>query len=107
MKIKGMRNIPTVQGLAHRAVPSNREQAVSELARQEHERARLQRELNLWLSKKEQTEQRLQAVQERIKQLEQALYESCSDSSQATRTEGSPSGEEKGKKNWREIPLEY
>jgi len=106
MKIKGLRNIPTTQGLAHRAVPSNREQTVNELARQEHARAGLQRELNLWLGKKEQTEQRLQAVQERIKTLEQSLYESLAGHSRAVKTGGVP-GDEETDKSFREIRLEY
>jgi len=104
MKIKGMRSVPTMQGLAHRAVPSNREQTVSELARQEHERARLQRERNLWNSKKEQTEQRLQAVEARIKLIEQALYETRP-AHQAKTGDAAEGSQEK--KNWREVPLEY
>ena len=44
--IKGMRNIPTIQGLRHRSLPTTREQTVAELARLEHEKVRLKRELN-------------------------------------------------------------
>lgn len=45
MRPKGLREIKTAQGIPGRASGSSREQAVAELARLEHERARLQREM--------------------------------------------------------------
>jgi chromosome segregation ATPase len=115
MKIKnlrGMRDIPTIQGLRHRAVPANREQAVSELARLEHEKARLERELKMWASNQQKTESRLQQVEARLALLEQVLNPPAADGSnkrtaiRRSRTDKSDNGEGEAQ-GWREVPLEY
>jgi chromosome segregation ATPase len=116
--LRGMRDIPTIQGLRHRSLPTTREQAVAEVARLEHEKARLKRELNLWLEHQERTEKQLQQVEERLIILQQILDETADDDStkpsgrgrakgrrrSATKEANNDEGEALG---WREIPLEY
>ncbi len=75
MGIKGMRDIPTAQGLTNRSVPATRVQVVVHLARAEHEKARLERELAMWVANQKQAERRLRRVLERIELLRGALNE--------------------------------
>jgi septal ring factor EnvC (AmiA/AmiB activator) len=109
---RGMRDIPTIQALRHRSLPTTREQTVAEVARLEHEKARLNRELNLWIDHQKRTEGQLQQVEERLAILQQILDETAAEGStkrakaRRARTErgDSSEGEERG---WQEIPLEY
>jgi len=116
-RTRGMRNIPTVQGLRHRSLPTTREQTVAELARLEHEKARLKRELNLWIDHQKRTEGQLQQVEERLTILQQMMDQTAGDDStkpsarrrakvgrSPTEEGDSREGEAQG---WREIPLEY
>ena len=120
MKVKrtrGMRNIPTIQGLRHRSLPTTREQTVAELARLEHEKVRLKRELKLWIDHQKRTQGQLQQVEERLAILQQMMDQTADDDStkpsaqRRTKTRRSPT--EKGDsregeaQSWREIPLEY
>ncbi len=110
--VKGMRDIPTIQGLRHRSVPTTREQAVTELARLEHEKARLERELNIWVSNQQKTAGRLQQVEERLALLEQILNPpAADDTAKRTAAHRSPTKEaDSGKgaaQGWREVSLEY
>jgi predicted nucleic acid-binding Zn-ribbon protein len=110
-RVRSMRDIPTVQGLRNRSVPASREQAVAEVARLEHEKARLERELDIWLVNQRNTEKRLRQVEERLAGLEQTLNPPDSDGAtkrqvRRTPTETAGGGEEEIQK-WREIPLEY
>ncbi len=68
-RTRGMRELMTIQGLAGRSVPNSREQVVAEQARLEHERARLERELQMWLDNGRRTGERLAAVNERLTML--------------------------------------
>jgi chromosome segregation ATPase len=109
-QLPGMRDIPTIQGLRNRAVPSTREQTMSELARLEHEKARLERELNMWLANQKKTQERIQQVQERVNLLQHVL----DDLSPKRRPASSPSSgeqtdeeEEQKAGKYREVPLEY
>ena len=61
-----MRDIPTIQGLKNRLMPDNREQIMSELSRLEHEKARIGREIEVWISNQKKAQSRLQGVQERV-----------------------------------------
>lgn len=74
MRTKGMRDIPTMYGLAKRSKPNSRDEAITELARLEHEKARLERELNLWQENQKRTQQRLQSILNRLVLL-QAIVE--------------------------------
>jgi septal ring factor EnvC (AmiA/AmiB activator) len=109
---RGMRNIPTIQGLRHRSLPTTREQAVAEVARLEHEKARLNRELNLWIDHQKRTEGQLQQVEERLAILQQILDETAAEGStkraraRRSRIERGNSGEGETQ-GWREISLEY
>lgn len=105
--IRGMRDAPTHQGLGNRSVPSTREQIMTELARLEHERARLEREISMWIDNRKKAEGRLQRVAERIALLEQAM-----DESSAKHRPSSADGRSRGSREqenviWQEIPLEY
>jgi hypothetical protein len=110
--VRGMRDIPTIQGLRHHSVPGNREQAVSDLALLEHEKARLERELKMWISNQQKTEGRLRQVGERLALLEQILNPPAADGStkraevRRSRTD-KPDGGEGEPQGWREVPLEY
>lgn len=73
--VRSMRDIPTIQGMKNRAVPSNREQIMSELARLEHEKARLERENTIWLANQKKCEKRVRQVQERAELLRIKLEE--------------------------------
>jgi seryl-tRNA synthetase len=75
MRPKGLREIKTVQGMAGRNRGSSREQAVAELARLEHERARLQRELEVWRQNQQRVEEQLGRVEARLADLRAATAE--------------------------------
>jgi hypothetical protein len=110
--MRGMRDIPTIQGLRHRAVPATREQVVAEVARLEHEKARLQRERDIWLSNQKKTEGRLDQVEERLQRLQQMLdppADSGPAKRQVRRSQAKPADDEDESETntWREISLEY
>ena len=115
--LRGMRNIPTIQGLRHRSLPTTREQVVAELARLEHEKVRLKRELNLWIDHQKRTEGQLQRVEERLAILQEIMDQTADDDSakpssqRRTKTRRSPTekadSREGEAQSWREIPLEY
>lgn len=107
MKPKGMHDVPTAQSLISRSIPATRAQMVTRLARMEHERERLERELNVWGGKQQQTEERLQKVRQRIEVLQRALDESLADKEREDGDDQPTAGEERKAEGWREIPLEY
>jgi hypothetical protein len=104
MGIKGMRDIPTVQGLTNRAVLATRAQIVVQMARGEHEKARLEREMAMWLANQKQTARRLQRVLERIEMLQGALNTESAGSSRRVARRG-PGRALRVRP--REVPLEY
>jgi hypothetical protein len=109
--MRGMRDIPTIQGLRHRAVPTSREQIVAEVARLEHEKARLQRERGIWLDNQSKTEGRLAQVEERLLRLQQMLDPPDNAGPARRQARPSPGGpaddDEDEPRTWREISLEY
>jgi len=109
--VRGMRDIPTIQGLHKETVPSNRQQAVTELARMEHEKARLGRELALWNGHQNRTEKRLQMVEARLAQLQQMLQPQAGQEPPSPGARRSPArkpeDEAKQGQAWRELSLEY
>jgi len=120
--LRGMRDIPTIQGLRHHSVPTTREEVVAELARMEHEKARLKRELDYWLSNQKKTEDRLRQVEARLVLLDEILNPTADDGAPAgtatrSRTQGrrqvrrASAGEadsgENEQRDWKEIPVEY
>lgn len=98
VKIRSMRDIPTIQGLRNRSVPGSREQIMSELARLEHEKARLHRELDIWIANQKKTEDRLRQVQERVALLQKVMDESDPRHKAEDETDTD---------RWREVSLEY
>lgn len=118
MKAKGIRDIPTLQLLSKRKLFSTREQAASDIARLEHDKARLERELKLWTTKQAQTEKRLAQVQQQLGMLQQVLNESGDKPKTVKRKRAQlPTGKRKTgdqktvntepRKTWREIEIEY
>lgn len=113
-EMRSMRDIPTIQGLRHRMLPSTREQVVGELARLEHEKARLQREMAMWLQKQQKTESMLAQIEERLVRLQQMLEPTVSGPATVSdrarirgkkAVETNTAGDETGSS--REIILEY
>ena len=102
-----MRDISTIQGVTRRSEPKTRGQAVTTLAHLEHEQARLERELNIWLENQKQAELRLQKVKERIALLQQTLYGSSVDRRRTSAEAGSGDDSGQEPKNWQRISLEY
>jgi hypothetical protein len=111
--ILGMRDIPTIQGLRNQSMPTTREQAVAEVARMEHEKARLQRELGIWLGNQEKTQNRLRQVEERLTRLQEMLDPPADTGpahGQGRRSQAGPADDDEGEDKthtWREISLEY
>ncbi len=104
--VRSMRDIPTIQGLRNRSVPATREQVMSELARLEHEKARLERELNIWLANQKKTAGRLQQLQERVNLLQTVMDEISPKKRKLD--PGSEQAEKIDDKNgWHEVSLEY
>ncbi len=106
---RGMRELTTIQGLNGRTVPSSREQIVAEQARLEHERARLERELQMWQDNQRRTGERLAGVLDRL-----AMLASANEQFGAPPLTGRPrqpasqhSDEDEPTTTWHEIVLEY
>ena len=109
---RGMRDIPTIQGLRSRNSPANREQAVGEMARLEHEKARSERELALWLRYQARTESRLRKIQDRLDRLRQSLLlpeDGTSSKPAGGRNVSSTKADirQEEAKRYREISIEY
>jgi ubiquitin len=107
MKTKGMRDIPTMYGLAKRSKPNSRDEAITELARLEHEKARLERELALWQDNQKRTQQRLQAILGRLALL-QAFVDGRPSEAASPDKQAHDAQEEAGaNEQWTTIQLEY
>lgn len=104
---RGMRDIPTVQGSTNRVETNSREQGITDLARLEHERARLERELNMWLENQKRAEQRLKKVHERITLLQQGLYGSPVERRSASAAGGPGNDGEQEPRDWHKVSFEY
>jgi hypothetical protein len=104
-RVRGMRDLTTVQGLSGRTLPNSREQIVAEQSRLEHERSRLERELALWQENQQRTNERLNGVVERLALLSTAL-KPTDDPQPGTRREQTSSPHEEPI-NWHAIVLEY
>lgn len=88
---RGMRNTKTIQTLANQSAVTSRPQAVSRFARLESERARLERELETWVARKEAAERMLAKVREELSVLQQFLLQPAPDGGEPART-GEQSG---------------
>ncbi len=74
-RARGLRDVATLQTLGHGGQPRDRHQLVSRFARLENERARLERELGMWETRKAATEDKLAKVYEQIEALRPLLLE--------------------------------
>lgn len=109
IKIKGMRDVQTLCGLAHDAVTGTRAQTVNKLAYLEHAKDQLERELEIWASNQTRAENRLQSVRQRIAMLQKALEEmepSAKRHAPLPNQEAEDDSREAGPP-WREVTLEY
>jgi hypothetical protein len=116
MKVRGMRDVPGPQSVANRKQANTREQAVTDLTRLEHEKARLERELSVWTTKAEATSHRLEQIRGQLEALQNSLYgaETASPPASRARSNGSSLSRSANdteapeqEKTWREIPMEY
>jgi len=73
MKLRTMRDIPTIQGLRGQATPATREQAITEVGRLEHELSRLKREWEMWTTNQSKTVERIRRVEQRLALLKQLV----------------------------------
>ena len=72
---RGLRDVATLQTLGHGAQPRERHQLVNQFARLENERARLERELGMWNTRRKATEDKREKVYEQIDALRPLLLE--------------------------------
>lgn len=72
-KIRRMRDLVEARKETARSHSYGREQALGELARLEHERARLERTLEVWLANQRKTEHQIQQVLQRIETVQSSL----------------------------------
>lgn len=73
MRPKGMQHIRSMRSVVNRSQPANRAQIASQLARLEHEKARLDRELSVWEVKVQQTAEKRAALAAQTAALQTAL----------------------------------
>jgi hypothetical protein len=105
-----MRDLPTLSGVYHRTKPGPREQAVTELARMEHEKARLEHELAIWIKNSQRTETRLQHVMERIAIIQAAIEPpppAAAPAQTASALDPEAPQAAPDRPAWREVSLEY
>jgi exonuclease VII small subunit len=88
-------------------VPISREQIISGLARLEHEKARLERELKMWFNNHNKAQTRIQQVQKRIDILQQMLDELSNQSYPTRSSKHSEEDTEKKVSKYQEVKLEY
>ncbi|MCX6054957.1 MAG: hypothetical protein NTZ74_08605 [Chloroflexi bacterium] len=103
MNIRTMRDIPYVQTLKYRSVPAHREHIMAEITRLEHEKARLDREIVIWVSNQQKAQNRKNMVQTRIDSF-QRMIEGLLPNSLPVK---SKKEEENKSGNYREVTLEY
>ena len=100
MQLKGLREIATHDSIANRAMPRTRQAAAFELARLEHEKARLEREIGMWCANQKKAEARLKWSRERCALATRMLQESGT-AAPRKRTARRP------KRAWKSVTLEY
>lgn len=73
MRPKGMQHVRSMQSVANRSRPATRAQLVAQMARLEHEQARLARELAVWTQKVQQTQEKQALLAAQTAALQAAL----------------------------------
>ncbi len=94
--LKTMHDIRSLRSVAARAVPSSEGAIFLQLHRLASEKLRLEREVDLWLRKKERIENRMGEIEQQM----ESLRHLCPNLTVETRVR-SP------KKGWRQVTLEY
>jgi len=84
-----------------------REGAATELSRLEHEKARLERERQMWLSNQTRAQQRLQVVERRIAEMGAILTGSAGEPARRRNTPAAARQATVEKTGRREVTLEY
>lgn len=112
MKTKGLRNLATIQTIRNKARPSSRAEMAAQIARLEHERFRVERELAIFEEKKVNALESLARTKAQIDQLSRALYdvgESTDEAAAGTSEQTAQSNKEtnKGSKKVRTVTLGY
>lgn len=74
-RVRGLRDVSTVQTRLTRSAPSNRTQAVSRFARLENERTRIVRELEAWSARHTEAERMLAKVDAELAALRALLLD--------------------------------
>lgn len=90
-----MHDIRTLRSVPSRAAPSNEGAMFLQLHRLASEKLRLEREVELWLRKKERIEKRLSEIEHQMESMRRASH---------TYVESRVSQPKRG---WREVTLEY
>ena len=110
IKNKGIRDIQTMCGLAHRAATGTRRRALNELAYLEHAKEQLERELGVWTTNQKRVGSRLQLVRQRIALLQRILVGRMEPSAKCCAPPPDQEAEDHPQEAgppWREVTLEY
>ena len=75
-RVKGQREVATLQTLVHADEPRNRHHLVTRFARLENEYARLERELEMWTTRRQATEDQYNKIKAMLGNVRSALLES-------------------------------
>jgi len=106
-----MRDILTIQEQRNRSPLLSRAQAVTEMARLEHEKARLLRELKTWLDNEARTNKRLQQVEQKLATVQAFLFPEIVGETPGSEGHRMPNGQgdidDQQPRNWKEVRLEY
>ncbi|MBI4493348.1 MAG: hypothetical protein HY690_11225 [Chloroflexi bacterium] len=95
-RIKTMQDVHTLHSVPGRAMPTDEGAVFLQLHRLANEKLRLEREVELWLRKKERIEQRMREIEQQMESLRQLAPSMTVES-----TVRSP------KQSWRRMTLEY
>lgn len=75
-RARGLRDIGTLQMIVHSMQPLERQHLVGRFSRLDSERARLERELTMWTTRKSATEAKLAVVYTQLEEIRPLLLES-------------------------------
>ena len=102
MRPRGLRNLRTLQGVVRRDKAGSREQVVAEFARLEHEKSRLQREIDIWEQNRRRTNEQLHLVESRLIVLRQAI-----ELAESPRPNAASRDDPSSDPHWSSVILEY
>lgn len=107
--LSGMRRVRTIQTLINAAVPSDRAQLSSRIARLEHERSRLSQERNMWTRKQVQADERLRDIQTQLDTMQALLSPQQAPAIPGARVPARPADQKRpaSGKTYKTVALEY